>query len=505
MAQNDNIKLANFNNNKALKANDVKLAVKGDTTSIYLSEINKAEKAKFPKISKFYILSDVVALLLGFAVALTVAFAINSIFMGRGEQFLENAQMSSFVAVSFGLILYFINSGHYRVRMPFWLEAQKIVSSFAFAMLVDGFLQFASKQDISRLLVISGWAFAAVITIAMRALVRKFATKKEIFQVPTLLVGAGATAQQARASIESAPEMGYKIVAQIKNLPEAFLQAGSSWAKLCEIYSVQNIIIALDGQDFVGTEKIVAKLAREAVPFSVVPPLQHLPVAGMMPQYFLNHNTMLLTYNSGLEQTLPTLAKRALDVVVSGAALVVLSPVMLVLVALVRRDGGSAFFGHKRIGRDGKMFACLKFRSMVMGGDAILKKHLEENPEAAAEWKATQKLQNDPRVTKLGKFLRASSLDELPQLINVLRGDMSLVGPRPIVKDEVAHYKHNMDYYHRVRPGVTGLWQVSGRNDVSYEQRVQMDSWYVRNWSLWHDIAIICKTFPAVFKRSGAY
>jgi undecaprenyl-phosphate galactose phosphotransferase len=142
---------------------------------------------------------------------------------------------------------------------------------------------------------------------------------------------------------------------------------------------------------------------------------------------------------------------------------------------------------------------------MVMGGDKILKAHLENNPEAAAEWKATQKLVNDPRVTRIGKFLRSTSIDELPQLINVLRGDMSLVGPRPIVRDEVSHYSNDIDYYYRVRPGVTGLWQVSGRSDTTYAERVQLDSWYVRNWSLWHDIAIMLKTFPAVFKRSGAY
>lgn len=163
------------------------------------------------------------------------------------------------------------------------------------------------------------------------------------------------------------------------------------------------------------------------------------------------------------------------------------------------------FFGHNRLGRNGKIFPCLKFRSMVMGGDKILQEYLENNPEAAEEWKATQKLVNDPRVTRIGKFLRSTSIDELPQLINVLRGDMSLVGPRPIVRDEIAHYSHDIDYYYRVRPGVTGLWQVSGRSDTTYAQRVQLDSWYVRNWSFWHDIVIILKTFPAVLKGSGAY
>jgi lipopolysaccharide/colanic/teichoic acid biosynthesis glycosyltransferase len=142
---------------------------------------------------------------------------------------------------------------------------------------------------------------------------------------------------------------------------------------------------------------------------------------------------------------------------------------------------------------------------MIPNSQEVLQKHLQAHPEARIEWDADQKLKNDPRITPIGNFLRSTSLDELPQLINVLRGEMSLVGPRPIVTDEVSKYEHDIAHYYRVRPGITGLWQVSGRNDVSYTQRVQMDSWYVRNWSLWHDIAILCKTLPALLKRSGAY
>jgi Undecaprenyl-phosphate galactose phosphotransferase WbaP len=171
----------------------------------------------------------------------------------------------------------------------------------------------------------------------------------------------------------------------------------------------------------------------------------------------------------------------------------------------VRRDGGKAFFGHSRVGHQGAEFKCLKFRSMVPNSAEILKQYLEANPAAREEWQKEMKLKNDPRVTRIGKILRATSLDELPQLINVLRGDMSLVGPRPIVTEECARYDNDIALYYMVRPGLTGLWQVSGRNDVSYKNRVKMDSMYISNWSLWHDIAIILKTFPVIFKRTGAY
>ena len=458
---------------------------------------------------KFYIFSDAIALFLGLACSWLSALAVNNIFIKHDSLFLSHtytsAHIISFLLVSAGILTWFAHNRHYSVRMPFWIEAQKIISALGFALLVDGFLQFASKQDISRLLIISSWIFAAFTIIALRAIVRKIAIKRGVFQIPTLLIGSGITAQQIQAALKSAPEMGYNITAHIKNLPEAFLQAGSSWKNLCEKYGVQHVVIALDGMDFHGTDKIMKKLAREPISFSIAPPLQNLPVTGMESHYFLNNNAMLMTHSCGIERRLPQLIKRGVDIAVSGVALLLLSPIMLVIAAFVKLDGGSSLFGHKRLGRGGKIFPCLKFRTMIMGGDEILKQHLKNNPEAAEEWKTTQKLQNDPRVTSFGKFLRSTSIDELPQLINVLRGDMSLVGPRPIVRDEIEHYNHDIAHYYRVRPGVTGLWQVSGRNDVSYAQRVQMDSWYVRNWSLWNDIAIICKTFPAVFKRSGAY
>jgi undecaprenyl-phosphate galactose phosphotransferase len=154
---------------------------------------------------------------------------------------------------------------------------------------------------------------------------------------------------------------------------------------------------------------------------------------------------------------------------------------------------------------NGRYFPCLKFRSMIVNSDAVLKKHLATNAEARAEWEREHKLRNDPRVTRLGKILRRTSIDELPQLLNVLRGEMSIVGPRPIIVAETEKYDNDISHYYRVRPGITGLWQVSGRNDVSYAERVRMDSWYVRNWSLWHDIVIVCKTFGVVLKGRGAY
>ena len=162
-------------------------------------------------------------------------------------------------------------------------------------------------------------------------------------------------------------------------------------------------------------------------------------------------------------------------------------------------------FAHPRIGRNGRPFNCLKFRSMVVNAKEVLVELLASNEDARREWNRDFKLRNDPRITPLGHFLRKSNLDELPQLFNVLKGDMSLVGPRPIVHEEVDRYGDKFAYYKATRPGMTGLWQTSGRNDLSYAERVDLDVRYVRNWSLWQDIVALLRTFPLFVKRNGVY
>jgi undecaprenyl-phosphate galactose phosphotransferase len=185
--------------------------------------------------------------------------------------------------------------------------------------------------------------------------------------------------------------------------------------------------------------------------------------------------------------------------------LVLLSPGFLLVAWAIRRDGGPALFAHPRIGKKGRVFNCYKFRTMVVDAEKQLEQLLQRQPELRKQWQAEHKLRSDPRVSPLGRFLRRTSLDELPQLINVIRGEMSLVGPRPVVRSELPRYGDQVGYYLMVRPGMTGLWQVSGRNDVDYDTRVYLDSWYVKNWSLWHDLVILFKTVSVVLKREGAY
>lgn len=197
---------------------------------------------------------------------------------------------------------------------------------------------------------------------------------------------------------------------------------------------------------------------------------------------------------------------RFFDIVFAGIAFLVLLPVLLLVsLAIMLSSPGPVLFVHHRVGRGGKTFPCLKFRSMVVDSQARLERLLAESPEARLEWAQDQKLRSDPRITMVGAFLRKTSLDELPQLINILAGHMSIVGPRPIIDQEVPRYGPRFAAYCSVRPGLTGLWQVSGRNEVSYDTRVRLDAYYALRKSVLYDMNICFRTVPAVLARRGSY
>lgn len=196
--------------------------------------------------------------------------------------------------------------------------------------------------------------------------------------------------------------------------------------------------------------------------------------------------------------------KRAIDIAGAITGIVLFGPLMLIVAALIKREGGDAIFAHERLGRNGAAFKCLKFRTMVPDAKERLAALLASDPEARAEWERDHKLCRDPRITPLGAFLRKTSLDELPQFFNVLRGEMSLVGPRPITAAEREKYGENFALYARCRPGVTGIWQVSGRNNISYPARVALDSQYALNQSVMLDTAIMLKTFGVIASGAGS-
>ena len=223
---------------------------------------------------------------------------------------------------------------------------------------------------------------------------------------------------------------------------------------------------------------------------------------------FLNEDLVLERKQAGRGKVIPLggLTKRLVDITLSIVLLVVFSPLFAAAALAIKLcDRGPIFFVHKRVGFSSRQFGCIKFRTMAVDAEQRLAVYLASNKEFAREWAHRRKLKSDPRLISIGEFLRKTSIDELPQLVNVLRGDMSLVGPRPIVVEELRHYGDDAGWYLSVRPGLTGAWQVSGRSDTSYKARVRIDREYCLNWSLFEDITIIIRTIPAVIFARGSY
>lgn len=398
------------------------------------------------------------------------------------------------------LLIWMFTRGHYNLRLPFWIEMRHMVTGCAFVLLGDGFLQFALKEGFSRLWLVHTWVLAVPALLLARRIARFALRTAGLWELPALLVGSRARLDDARALIEAERSLGYTIVAT-----RTLESLDGSWLAHCHACRAQMVVLAADEADMIASRELISRLALERIAFVCLQSLGGLPVFSLNAHHFVGREVLLLVGQSQLLHPLGQAAKTVFDYTVAALLLVASLPFFALFSALIARDGGPVFYGHARLGANGRKFRCLKFRTMVHDADRKLDDLLACDPAARAEWEASRKLQHDPRITPTGHFLRRFSLDELPQLLNVLRGDMSLVGPRPIHAAEVERFGADIDYYLQVKPGITGLWQVSGRNSLDYQQRIALNTWYVKNWSLWLDIVILMKTVPTVLSRHGAY
>jgi Undecaprenyl-phosphate galactose phosphotransferase WbaP len=402
------------------------------------------------------------------------------------------------------LLAYFGGRGHYTSRIPFWIESRTVLCSTAFAFVADGLTSVALYHAQFGVECMLRWLIFVPAALALRQTVRSLLGMYGFGSLRTLVVGDHELANEVEAALRSEPALGYELIGRLSPGAAPRADDASGWSRLLAARRVQLVVMLLGGAQAREMRAIAATLAQARVPLAVVPAMDGLPVHGFNPYYFISHDVLMLTCSRGIGRPAARLVKLVLDQTGAAILLFLLAPLFLVLASLVRRDGGPAFYRQRRVGAGGQSFGCLKFRTMATDADALLCDLLARDPAAAREWQETQKLHDDPRVTPIGRFLRKTSLDELPQLINVLRGEMSLVGPRPIVEAEIARYGLDIADYYSTKPGITGLWQVSGRSNTAYAQRVRLDRWYARNWTLWHDVAILLKTIPAVLRRDGA-
>ena len=366
----------------------------------------------------------------------------------------------------------------------------------------------------SRLYVVLFGVLALFNVYAARYVLLKFLKVTNTFMKPAILIGAGKTAELVLQFFDGDLGYRYRVVGLLdddpisEELPQKFLMLGkvSDAEEIIRDSGVQTVIITAPGMDSARLEKLVTKIQPLVRDILFVPDLMMLPLGHVGVEPFYTEKVFMLSIRNNLARRRNRLAKRIFDLVATVIGGLLILPILLILAVLVGIDNkGCVIFAHRRVGRKGKLFPCYKFQSMVPDAQERLEEYLAQNPEARKEWEESFKLTNDPRVTKLGAFLRKTSLDELPQLWNVLIGDMSLVGPRPIVAKEIERYGDYIREYYMVPPGITGLWQVNGRSDTTYEERVAMDTWYVRNWSVWIDLVYLFKTVKTVFSGKGAY
>lgn len=489
-------------------------------TSTEASSLTKEPRSLSIRVSKF-------ALLFSDALALGLAGAWAS-FFAKGldvelTHWLRTQDISRFYfwgGVCFvGLSMFLVRFRHYSDRKPFWTELNEVLRVVLILALLDLAMVAFASWSASRLWWVLTWTSVAIFLPLLRYTMRRVLTRMGLWLRPTILIGYGPNAREASAALHSEPEMGFKVVGffdvapvatgrrsdQINHDTDSLVLSMDQFKSWVKVPGVQ-VVIALEHAQNALREKWLRRLTRWGVEdISVIPAMRGIPLYGTDISYFFSHEVALLKLRNNLRYWPARLLKRAFDLFASLALLGLGWPLFIYLTWCIRRDGGPAIYAHKRVGQGGKLFDCYKFRSMEVDAEERLRELLASDPALQSQWEKEFKLKDDPRISEIGHFLRRTSLDELPQLINVIKGEMSLVGPRPVVTSELARYGDDVDYFLMVRPGMTGLWQVSGRNDLGYDKRVYLDTWYVKNWSMWYDIAILFKTIRVVLSRRGAY
>lgn len=453
------------------------------------------------------------ALLLGDMLAFLLAALLAAVLAQvggeqRNLQWMVSQDLQRYVAwfgvVIFGMLVFLARYRHYSERKPYWTELGEVLWVLLLLAVLDLALIGISRWNSSRLWWALVWPLTALCLPLVRGALRSVMRHMDLWQRPTLVIGNGPNAREAAKAMRSEPALGFDIL-DFVDVNLILQNDGMVLRNFVEVPGMQ-FVLAVEAEQSDLREAILRKLAHwGAEDVSVIPAMRGVPLFGTDIYYFFSHEVALLKLRNNLQYWPSRLLKRVFDLAAALVLLVLLALPFACMAWLVRRDGGPAIFAHKRVGQSGREFACYKFRTMRVDAEEQLRLLLASDPALRDEWEREFKLHNDPRITGIGQFLRQTSLDELPQLFNVIRGEMSLVGPRPVIQAELAYYAEDVDYFLLVRPGMTGLWQVSGRNDVDYDTRVYLDTWYVKNWSMWYDLALLFKTIKVVFQRKGAY
>lgn len=408
----------------------------------------------------------------------------------------------------------------YMVRYPFWEETRAIFKSVTISILFV-FLTITVRNflgNIPKTVLLYLWLYLVFILPLVRYWGKKLLFKIGPWKESVLIIGLSEAAISAVVGLTKEEHLGYSVIGflddsasrkksvEIRGKSYKVYTGIKNIRKFVQLLKVETVFIATPYSDQQELTEFVNEIYKHVKRVVIIPNIKGVAIFNSELHYLFMEKLFLIQVNNNLNSTPNMIAKRVFDFVLAAIGSVILLPFFFAIALLIKLTSkGNVFFIQKRIGRNGREFKIIKFRTMYLDADKRLEKILQ-NPGAKKEWEKSFKLKNDPRRTPIGKFLRNTSLDELPQVFNILMGEMSLVGPRPVIMEEIDKYYGNFkQYYYSVRPGLAGLWQVSGRSDTDYSFRVQTDVWYVQNWSMWLDITILFKAVAVVIKKEGAY
>jgi len=493
-------------------------------------DTGKLAKVKF----RWLVAGDATACVLSILLAYLVVDYLKSMFLPFYDRLTVAEAIGLapllFILPFFGVLLLCQHKGHYSRFKCVWDELGEFWLICLCMVGITVACLYFSQHKFSRFWLLTTWATIMLLVPFARFVVKKQLKKRNYWFTPTVIVGTGPNALSAALALESDENMGFKVVSMIDaTLPEPTSSMDVSHLvvrdelKKCNKqypvnmrladsvpYSVSQsrpyVVLALEAEDYIDHQDVVEEFLVSRRNLSIFPPVKAVPLIGTEIDPIYRHEALHLRVRINLANWRSRFLKRSFDLVLSSLGLVLFSPLFILLYLIVRLDGGPAFYGQERVGCGGRKFRCWKFRSMHANADRVLARYLQDNPALSKEYTDTQKLENDPRVTSFGRFIRKYSLDEIPQLFNVFLGSMSLVGPRPVRLDELrSKYGSSAKYYLLSAPGITGVWQTSGRSALNYATRVKLDVWYVRNWTLWGDVKIIFNTTSVVLAGHGAY
>lgn len=403
----------------------------------------------------------------------------------------------------------------YQRRQPFWSELLGLIKGCGAFMALNLLASLLAAQPLPWQDHARWGLLLAVLLVLARGVTRRGLSRLGLWARPAVIFGAGDNAQQAALALRSEPGMGYAVQVFIvpagttMQLPKAAPQR--PWPKTdADFDALRRVhcVIALEASQSELRDHLIRQLSQHQIKsVSVIPSMRGVPLFGLDTTQFFSHEVLMIHLRNNLLNPVHRWTKRMFDVVGASCLILLLSPLMLwVAYKIWRSDGAPVIFSQPRVGKGLKTFKFYKFRSMVKNAEDMLKQWESTHSPEWQEYIANNfKLANDPRLISIGAMIRRTSIDELPQLFNVIMGDMSLVGPRPLLPREKNDYGEDLSLYGQTPPGLTGLWQVSGRSQTTFDDRVAFDAWYVKNWSIWTDITILFKTWSVVFKRKGAY